>query len=372
MKLISEMGFRIWDLARHAARLFELCNRAARGGLSALGECCLDLRHLLIRQSPAHASGIVLDLARALGAAQCGGHARLMNCPVDHQFCNRLTRILGNRPQIFQKILVLLPLVAMKHGVFLPAVARVEHVIPRQLPRQQPFHQRPVNDHGNAVRLAPGKGAGLDFALQHIVVLLKRRQWANGRELGELFDRGVRQSHRSRLTRFEQFFQCTRRFGNGHIRIRGVQVQQIDPIGREPPQALFALPLERRRRPVSRLLAVFPVNAPFGGDDDFVAARGQRAGRSSARFPLRIRSNRPCRKINPCIDGGLQGRQAVGLVDADAGDARDGPATHRDGRDENAGRAQRPQFRMMLLVHAITGECGGLALQRTLIGDLVV
>src|SRR5262245_16319430 len=109
-----------------------------------------------------------------------------MDRPADDELRHGLSRVGGDQPQLVEQILIPLPLLALKPGVFGPAVTGLKDVVPRELACQKPLHKRPVNADGNSSLTAPGQGITLDIALQHVVRRLKGRDRASGMELFEL------------------------------------------------------------------------------------------------------------------------------------------------------------------------------------------
>ena len=85
------------------------------------------------------------DLPGSFSTTQRCGDAVSMDRPIHHQLRDRATGRSGDTSQFVHKVLVFLPLVTLKHGVFGATIAGRKNVLTRQFARQEPFHQGPVD-----------------------------------------------------------------------------------------------------------------------------------------------------------------------------------------------------------------------------------
>jgi hypothetical protein len=58
---------------------------------------------------------------------------------------DRHVQIAGNDLQVVQKIVILFPLLSLKHRIFRAAIAFVEDMVAAEFSGQQVFHERPVH-----------------------------------------------------------------------------------------------------------------------------------------------------------------------------------------------------------------------------------
>ncbi len=266
-----------------------------------------------------------------------------MDRPVDHQFRHAVAGRLGNRSQPIDQVVVLLSLLALEHRVAAAAVVGTEDLVAADLAGQQPLHQRPIGQHCHAVAAAPGEQVGLDLPHKHAVGRLEGGHGAGGSELLELRQRKIGRSHRPRLPFLHQPSQFAGRFGHRDILVWRVKIEQLDLLGLQPPQALFALPPQRGRPGVVQLLALrAPVQPALRGDHHFAAAAAERAGDQSLALagpPIDVgRVEMVDAQIETRPDGG----DALVVAGAGAGHSGDWPAAQGDFGDFHSRIAERP------------------------------
>jgi len=292
-------------------------------------------------QLPGEGFGSFPDLVGTLGSAEGRRNARSVNRPVDDDLCNGLADVRGDLPEIVDKVLIPSPLIALKHWVLGTPVARFEDMVAVKLTSEEAFHQRPIDDRGGVVSYAPRQNIVFDLTLQHVERRLHCGYWTDGMELVQLFDGQIRGTHGPRLASIQQLAHRAGGLDYWDVRIRSVQVQQIDTVSPQANQAPFALVFQRTWSRVLATRAIrVPMDAPFGSDHDFIAMGTELPRNQTFALTVSPVTVSRIKEIYAGIESGLQRRQAIDIVDVDACHASDRPASHRDGRDVDIRRAE--------------------------------
>ena len=165
------------------------------GGLLPIGfddrERRFNLRKLFMRQMPARAAGSLTDLFRPFRAAERGRDARLFDGPPNDQLGDGVP----GRPCDFLKaidqVVIPLPLFTLKNRILVTTIVFPKNLISADFSGKQAFHQRPIDQNGDAAFAAPRQRVGLDLPQKHVVGRLERSKRALGDELFELRKRQV-------------------------------------------------------------------------------------------------------------------------------------------------------------------------------------
>ena len=100
-------------------------------------------------------------------------------------------------------------------------------------------------------------------------------QWTRGREPLELLPRGIRQADRPGFARFHEPAKLASGFLDRDPGVGGMQVEEVEPVGAQPPEALLHLGTDPLWPAVERLPAGWvsrgiglPVNPALASDHD--------------------------------------------------------------------------------------------------------
>ena len=151
----------------------------------------------------------------------------------------------------------------------------------------------------------------------------------------------VRNAHRQNLPLLEQLPERPGRLGQRRLPVGRVQVIEVDHVRPQPLETLLALPLDRLRPGIADLLLVRPVfDAALGRDDDLVPAMPERPADQPLAFARVAVDVGRIEEVDPRIERRLQRGEARFLGDVEAADARNRPAPHGNGSDEDVGAAE--------------------------------
>src|SRR6516162_9837066 len=112
-----------------------------------------------------------------------------------------------------------------------------------------------------------------------------------------------------------------------------MEIEELDAISAEAAQAFVDFAAELIGPAVGDHLVALEVNAALGGDDHLIAAGADRAANEVFALAARAVDVGGIEVIDAEVEAGLDGGNAIVVVDIERADASDGPAAEGDGRD---------------------------------------
>ena len=94
-------------------------HRTARHGRTPVSDRLIDFIENFSRQLPGQRVGGFDNLFRSFGAAERAGDTRALDRPADDQFRKRSSQTVRNLTQPIDEVVILFPLIALEHRVFL-------------------------------------------------------------------------------------------------------------------------------------------------------------------------------------------------------------------------------------------------------------
>ena len=164
-------------------------------------------------------------------------------------------------------------------------------------------------------------------------------------KLRQLRNVRIRDARAENFSRLLQLRERSCSLGNRNLRVRCMEIVQFDTIGVQPLQTFLAFPANRLWPTVAHFFSRrIPMKPRFCGDDDVIPAMPENSGNHLLALTVVPVTVRGIKKIDACINSGLQSRQTVRFGDRNAGDSGNGPASHSNGRYPDFGFSDWTSF----------------------------
>src|SRR6266851_1554888 len=172
------------------------------------------------------------------------------------------------------------------------------------------------------------------------------------RDLAKFFHLGraeIAHADGANLSRAVQFTHGFRDLRKRRMRIRPMDLIQIDDIGLQTAQGILGFLDDPRLAGVTKRLSVLPVESDLGGDERALApaTRGQRLTDDFLRTPEAV-DRRGIDQIDSAIQRGMDCVDSIALVAASPHPAADRPCSKRDTRNSHRGAGNIDEFHVGL------------------------